>query len=231
MRLILLEGAAFDVVSEEARRAQHHCGSHTAASWIDDCRRARPSPRRARPPSKLRDSPLRSQPHGTRSSPPAIAGDPYGCQRRARGNPRAALPLVRGRRAPTRRLVVVGWVGGCRVERTPRPERDGPRGIHCPVIALGGCSPGPPVLSIRSSGAPRAHGPDTPMTHHRSGRPGLETGMPSDGQGDGQDSTGSEKRRVAPPVRLFPAEITPRCNSMIDRAMASPIPIPCGFVV
>ena len=53
----------------------------------------------------------------------------------------------------------------------------------------------------------------------------------SDGQGDGQVSTGSEKHRVAPPVRLFPAEIAPRCNSMIDRAMASPMPIPCGFVV
>ena len=55
--------------------------------------------------------------------------------------------------------------------------------------------------------------------------------MLGDGQRDDEVSTGSEKRRVAPPIWLFPAEITPRCNSMIDRAMASPIPIPCGFVV
>src|SRR6188474_385643 len=165
MRVILPEGVALDVVSEKTTEVtERHGGANRTASWIDDCCRARPSSRRARPPSRLRHSPLRSRPRGARSPPPAIAGDPDGRQRWARGDRRPALPRVRGRRAPTRRLVVVGRVSGGLVERTPRGQRDRPRGIHCAVIALGGCAPGSPVVSICSGGTPRARKPDTPVT-------------------------------------------------------------------
>ena len=44
-------------------------------------------------------------------------------------------------------------------------------------------------------------------------------------------ATGSVTRNVAPRVGLFSAAMAPLCASMIDRAMASPMPIPVGFVL
>ena len=42
---------------------------------------------------------------------------------------------------------------------------------------------------------------------------------------------GRAKWKVAPRVGLLEAQITPPWASMIDRAMASPMPMPAGFVV
>src|SRR5207247_10971615 len=47
----------------------------------------------------------------------------------------------------------------------------------------------------------------------------------------GAPTSGKMKWKVAPPPALFVAQMTPPCASMIDRAIASPIPMPSRFVV
>ena len=44
-------------------------------------------------------------------------------------------------------------------------------------------------------------------------------------------AAGSVKENVAPPSTFASAHSRPPCDSMIERLIDSPMPVPCGFVV